>query len=69
MGDPHGLRRLGGHTVSADPPRDYEEIMDGFCTCPGRRERKHDLCCEWILRGAGLLPAEIRPEDITQQEY
>ena len=54
--------------MSADPPRDYEEIMDGFCTCPGRRERKHDLCCEWILRGAGLLPAEITPEDITQQE-
>ena len=53
--------------MTAYPPRDHEDIING-CTCAGRREDKHDMACEWVLRGAGLLPDEITPEDITQQE-
>ena len=37
------------------PPKDAQAITDG-------------LCCEWVLRGAGLLPAgDITPEQITGQ--
>jgi hypothetical protein len=46
------------------PPEDRQEIMNG-CTCRGRAAGRHDLCCEWLLRGAGLLPGEITPERIT----
>jgi hypothetical protein len=46
------------------PPKDHQAMVDG-CTCAGRAEGKHDLCCEWVLRGAGLLPSEITPEAVT----
>ena len=46
------------------PPKDHQEIIDG-CTCPGRADGRHDLCCEWVLRGAGLLTEDITPEQIT----
>jgi hypothetical protein len=47
------------------PPEDEQAITDG-CTCPGRFNGRHDMCCEWVLRGAGLLPAgDITPGQIT----
>lgn len=34
------------------------------CLCPGRAERKHDLLCEHVLRGAfgtvGDSPADVK---------
>jgi hypothetical protein len=46
------------------PPEDHQAITEG-CTCPGRFRHRHDMCCEWVLRGAGLLPAEITPGQVT----
>jgi hypothetical protein len=52
--------------MTAYPPRNEREIREG-CTCPGRAEHRHDLACEHVLRGAGLLPPDtdmITPEAI-----
>jgi hypothetical protein len=46
------------------PSENQQAIVDG-CTCEKRAEGRHDLCCEWVLRGAGLLPEDITPEEIT----